>query len=112
MRSVLYPYLEADAGLNPVFRWMRCRGKYGRLVDTSDIANKREPIFARHDAGDTISKDSQRTRKPQVQRGITLSKRKAGNLTDSDAQVNSAIDRFRNPTQTPLIPALEYYRRL
>lgn len=101
-RSILYPKLETDAGL-PSGAVADMQGKYGLLSDVSDIANKREPIFARHDPVTLSQKIVSGHGNPlsmawnyAVQKGL-------GNLTDSDALVNSAIDRFQNPDGTPLV---------
>lgn len=101
-RSILYPKLETGAGL-PSGAIANMQGKYGLLSDVSDIANKREPIFARHDPVTLSQKIVSGHGNPlsmawnyAVQKGL-------GNLTDSDALVNSAIDRFQNPDGTPLV---------
>lgn len=101
-RSILYPKLETDASL-PSGTIADMQGKYGLLSDVSDIANKREPVFARHDPVTLSQKIVSGHGNPlsmawnyAVQKGL-------GNLTDSDALVNSAIDRFQNPDGTPLV---------
>lgn len=101
-RSILYPKLETDASL-PSGTVADMQKKYGLLSDVSDIANKREPIFARHDPVTLSQKIVSGHGNPlsmawnyAVQKGL-------GNLTDSDALVNSAIDRFQNPDGTPLV---------
>lgn len=101
-RNILYPQLEKDAAL-PAGTVSDMQGKYGLLSDISDIANKREPVFARHDPVTLSQKIVSGHGNPlsmawnyAVQKGL-------GNLTDSDALVNSAIDRFQNPDGTPLV---------
>jgi hypothetical protein len=101
-RKILYPELESGAGL-PSGAVADMQGKYGLLSDVSDIANKREPVFARHDPVTLSQKIVSGHGNPlsmawnyAVQKGL-------GNLTDSDALVNSAIDRFENPEGTPLV---------
>jgi hypothetical protein len=101
-RKILYPQLETDANL-PAGSVSDMQGKYGLLSDVSDIANKREPVFARHDPVTLSQKIVSGHGNPlsmawnyAVQKGL-------GNLTDSDALVNSAVDRFQNPDGTPLI---------
>jgi hypothetical protein len=102
-RGVLYPQLESDAALAPG-SVDAMQAKYGLLSDTSDIANKREPVFARHDPVTLSQKIVAGHGNPlsmawnyAIQKGLTK-------LTNSDALVNSAVDRFQNPTETPLNP--------
>jgi hypothetical protein len=102
-RSLLYPRLEEDAGLAPgTVSGMQT--KYGNLADTSDIANKREPIFARHDPV-TLSQKVAVSHGGPLATAFNYAKEKAlTRLTDSDALVNSAIDRYKNPLETPFVP--------
>jgi hypothetical protein len=100
-RAQLYPTLEANNGLQPG-TVAGMQQKYGQLSDVADIANKREPVFARHDPVSLSQKIIAGHGNPAsmvwnfaVQRGLR-------SLTDSDALVNSAVDRFTNPTETPL----------
>jgi hypothetical protein len=103
VRGQLYPKLEADNGLQPG-DVAAMQQKFGQLSDVSDIANRREPVFARHDPVSLSQKIVSGHGNPlsmawnyAVQKGLT-------NLTNSDALVNSAVDRFQNPMATPLPP--------
>jgi hypothetical protein len=102
-RQLLYPQLESDAGLAPG-TVSQMQTTYGKLADTADIANKREPIFARHDPV-TLSQKIAVGHGGPVATAFNFVKEKAlSKLTNSDALVNSAIDRFQNPQGTPLTP--------
>jgi hypothetical protein len=102
-REQLYPFLEANAGLDPG-SVAEMQQKYGLLSDTSDIASKREPVFARHDPVTLSQKIVSGHGNPAsmawnylVQNGLTK-------LTNSDALVDSALDRYLHPEGTPLVP--------
>lgn len=102
-RSLLYPELEQNAGLAPG-AVADMQGKYGNLVDASDIANRREPVFARHDPV-TLSQKIAVGHGGPIATAFNWAKEKGlQRLTNSDALVNSAIDRFQNPAATPLMP--------
>lgn len=102
-RSLLYPKLEADAGLAPD-SVANMQARYGSLVDTADIANKREPVFARHDPV-TLSQKVAVGHGGPIATAFNWAKEKGlQHLTNSDALVNSAIDRYKNPVATPLVP--------
>lgn len=101
-RGQLYPFLEQNAGLQPG-SIADMQQNYGNLVDVSDIANKREPIFARHDPVTLSQKIVSGHGNPASMAWNYFVQNKLGQLTDSDALVNSAIDRFNNPLDTPLI---------
>jgi hypothetical protein len=102
-RSLLYPELEKDAGLAPG-TVADMQAKYGRLVDTGDIANKREPVFSRHDPV-TLSQKIAVGHGGPIATAFNWAKEKGlQHLTNSDALVNSAVDRFKNPIATPLVP--------
>lgn len=100
-RLQLYPKLESDAGLTPG-SVAAMQQKYGILSDVADIANKREPVFARHDPISLSQKIIAGHGNPLsmawnygVQKGLK-------GITNSDALVNSAVDQFKNPAGTPL----------
>jgi hypothetical protein len=102
-RSILYPKLEEDAGL-PAGSVADMQAKYGLLSDVSNIANKREPVFARHDPvtlGQKIAMSAGSN--PLSTATKFLTQKALDKFTNSDALVNSAIDRFQNPGGTPLI---------
>lgn len=102
-RSILYPQLEADAGLAPG-TVQDIQAKYGLLSNVSDIANKREPIYARHDPvtlGQKIAISAGSN--PLSTATKFLTQKAIDKFTNSDALVNSAIDRFQNPDGTPLV---------
>jgi hypothetical protein len=102
-RQLLYPHLESDAGLLPG-TVANMQSTYGKLADVADIANKREPVFARHDPV-TLSQKVAVGHGGPVATVFNWAKERALNkLTNSDALVNSAIDRYQNPEATPLIP--------
>jgi hypothetical protein len=102
-RQLLYPQLESDAGL-PSGTVAKMQSTYGKLSDTADIANKREPIYARQDPVTLAQKVAAGHGGP-IATAFNWAKEKAlNNLTDSDALVNSAVDRYQNPAGTPLQP--------
>jgi hypothetical protein len=100
-RQQLYPMLESNAGLHPG-TVAGMQQKFGTLSDVSDIANRREPVFARHDPV-SLSQQIVLGHGGPITRLTNLATQKLfRNVTDSDALVNSAIDRFQNPMETPL----------
>jgi hypothetical protein len=77
---------------------------HSALIDTADIANKREPVFARHDPV-TLSQKVAVGHGGPIATAFNWAKEKGlQHLTNSDALVNSAIDRYKNPGATPLVP--------
>jgi hypothetical protein len=102
-RQLLYPELESGAGLEPG-TVAKMQSTYGKLADTADIANKREPIYARHDPV-TLAQKVAVSHGGPIATAFNFAKEKAlNNLTNSDALVNSAVDRYQNPVRTPLQP--------
>lgn len=102
-RQLLYPQLENNAGLEPgtVEKMQRT---YGKLSDAADIANKREPVYARHDPVTLAQKVAVGHGGPIATAFNWAKERALNNLTNSDALVNSAVDRYQNPFGTPLQP--------
>jgi hypothetical protein len=102
-REQLYPKLESDVGLEPGSA-AAMQKKYGTLSEVSDIANKREPVFARHDPV-SLSQQIVLGHGGPITRLTNFATQKMfRNVTDSNALVNSAIDRFQNPNMTPFVP--------
>jgi hypothetical protein len=100
-RDTLYPQLEQDAGLQPG-TVSDMQSKYGMLSDVSDIANKREPVYARHDPVTLSQKIVAGHGNPASMAWNYMVQEGLKKLTNHDALVNSAVDRFQNPTETPL----------
>jgi hypothetical protein len=108
-REQLYPFLEKDNGLAPG-DVAKMQDDFARMSNIENIANKREPIYARQDPiglaaktglgmGDALN--------PLGALGKTANfflQKKVADLTNSDALVNSAIDRSKNPSGTPMVP--------
>jgi hypothetical protein len=103
IRKVLYPQLEQDAGL-PAGSVADMQKKYGILSDVSDIANKREPIFSRHDPvtlGQKIAISAGSN--PLSTATKFMTQKMIDKITNSDALVNSAVDQYKNPLRTPIV---------
>ena len=101
IRDSLYPQLESASGLSPG-TIPALQQKYGLLSETSDIANKREPVFARHDPISLPQAIVAGHGNPLGMATNFLVQKALRGATDSDALVNSAVDRFQNPKATPL----------
>lgn len=102
-RKVLYPQLEQGAGL-PEGSVADMQKNYGMLADVSDIANKREPVFSRHDPvslGQKIAMSAGSN--PLSTATKFMTQKMLDKVTNSDALVNSAVDQYRNPLGTPLV---------
>jgi hypothetical protein len=103
IRGLTYKTL-ADASGTPEDEIRANQDQHGRLIETGDIANKREPVFARHDPV-TLSQKIAVGHGGPIATAFNYGKEKLlNNLTNSDALVNSAIDRYKNPEATPLQP--------
>jgi hypothetical protein len=107
-RRVLYPYLEQNAGLAPE-TVTGMQDNFTNMSHIEDIANKREPVYLRKDPvslaqntglgiGDAINPFGAVSKMANW-----ALQKKIGAITDSDALVNSAVDRFKNPSGTPLV---------
>ena len=110
MRQSLYSKLESDNGLAPD-SVAQMQQRYGTLAETSDIANKREPVFARHDPVSLSQRIATGHGNPVGMAANFLVQKALKGATDSDALVNSAIDRYQNPTGTPLPAGSSLYSR-
>lgn len=102
-RKLLYPQLEQDAGL-PSGSVADMQNKYGMLADVSDIANKREPVYSRHDPvslGQKIAMSAGTN--PLTTASKFMTQKMLDKVTNSDALVNSAVDQYKNPLGTPLV---------
>ena len=104
LRDALYPQLEQNAGLPPG-TIPGIQAKYGLLSEASEIANRREPVFARHDPVSLPQKLAAGHGNPAGMAANFFIQKALRGATDSDALVNSAVDRYRNPDATPLLPA-------
>lgn len=103
VRDLTYKGLSDAAGV-PEDQIRDNQNMHSALIDTADIANKREPVFARHDPV-TLSQKVAVGHGGPIATAFNFAKEKALNhLTNSDALVNSAIDRYKNPMATPLQP--------
>ncbi len=83
-RAQLYPKLEADNGLQPG-AVAAMQNKFGTLSNVADIANKREPVFARHDPMSLAQKVTLGCRNPFGTAYNYLLQKGVRSLTDSDA---------------------------
>jgi hypothetical protein len=102
IREQLYPAVEADQNLVPGSISAR-QQQFGRLSDAADIANKREVVFGRHDPVSLAEKVASGSHGGITSRVLDFAQQRLlKNLTDSDALVRSAVDRYHNPTGTPL----------
>jgi hypothetical protein len=107
-RGVLYPYLEQNAGLAPG-TVAGMQDNFTKMSNIEDIANKREPVYLRKDPI-SLAQDTSLGIGDAINPLGAASKianwalqKKVGAITNSDALVNSAVDRFKNPSQTPLV---------
>jgi hypothetical protein len=102
-RSILYPQLEQDAGLAPG-AVDAMQQKYGMLKEVSDIANRREPVAARHDPITLSQKVAMGGGSNPLSSAYKFVLAKSlDSMVGPDALVNSALDRFQNPLETPLV---------
>lgn len=99
-RDLLYGQLGKDHGI-PASEIANHQRLYGELTNVSDIANKRQTVFGRHDPISFAEKVAT-TRSPWTAATDFAIQKLFKKLTDSDALVNSAVDRYNNPTGTPL----------
>jgi hypothetical protein len=101
-RQQLYPTLDANAGLPPGTVEAN-QQMYGKLSDVSDIANKRDTVFARQDPVSLAEKIGASHGGPLATAFNFAKERALRGITDSDALVKSAIDRYHNPDGTPIL---------
>jgi hypothetical protein len=103
VRDLTYKGLSDASGM-PESDIRDNQNMHSALIDTADIANKREPVFARHDPV-TLSQKVAVGHGGPIATAFNWAKEKGlQHLTNSDALVNSAIDRYKNPIATPLQP--------
>jgi hypothetical protein len=103
-RQLLYEKLAIDAGITPGDIAAE-QQLYGKLVNVSDIANKRDAVFSRHDPVSLAEKIATDHGGPISRVTNYISQKALRSITDSDALVGSAVDRFINPEETPSEPA-------
>jgi hypothetical protein len=102
IRDQLYPAIETDQNLAPGSIAAR-QQQFGRLSDAADIANKRDVVFGRHDPVSLAEKVASGSHGGITSRVLDFAQQRLlKNLTDSDALVRSAVDRYQNPVGTPL----------
>lgn len=102
IRDQLYPAIETDQNLAPGSIAAR-QQQFGRLSDAADIANKRDVVFGRHDPVSLAEKVASGSHGGITSRVLDFAQQRLlKNLTDSDALVRSAVDRYQNPAGTPL----------
>ncbi len=107
-RDALYPQLSKDYGV-PEETIRSRQTLFGNLSDVADVANRRATVYGRQSP---LSLQESLAVNPALSpRGIAtagldfVGQRLLKNATGSDALVNSALDRFKNPAGTPLPPA-------
>lgn len=104
VRQQLYERLAKDAGITPGDIEAE-QQLYGKLVNTSDIANKRDAVFSRQDPISLSEKVAQGHGGPISRITNYAAQKYLKSITDSDALVGSAVDRFKNPIETPANPS-------
>jgi hypothetical protein len=102
-RDLLYNQLGKDAGVDPA-AIAAGQQMYGKLSDVGDIAGKRETVFGRHDPVSLAEKVVAGHGGPIASVWNFAMQKGLKGLTDSDALVRSAFDRYNNPLSTPLVP--------
>lgn len=103
-RQLLYEKLAKDAGITPGDIAAE-QQLYGKLSEVSDIANKRDAVFSRHDPISLAEKVATGHGGPISRATNFVAQKVLRSVTDSDALVGSAVDRFTNPDETPASPA-------
>lgn len=103
-RQLLYERLAKDAGIEPGDIAAE-QQLYGKLANVSDIANKRDAVFSRQDPISLAEKVAQGHGGPVSRVTNYLAQKGLKSITDSDALVGSAVDRFQNPIETPANPS-------
>lgn len=102
IRDQLYPILDTDFGLEPGTTSAQ-QEMYGKLKNVGDISNNRSAVAGRHDPVSLPEKIVSGHGGPLDRIGNFLANRAIRSVTDSDALVRSAVDRFNNPSSTPLM---------
>ncbi len=77
---------------------------FGDLSDISDVAGKRATVFSRQNPLSLQESMAAAPGRPVAGMFDFAGQRFLKKATDSDALVNSALDRYLNPSETPLIP--------
>jgi hypothetical protein len=103
-RNLLYDQLAQDQGVTPA-NIGAGQQLYGQLSNVADIANKRDAVFFRHDPVSLAEKVATGHGGPVSRLTNYIAQKGLRSITDSDALVGSAVDRFQNPIETPATPS-------
>jgi hypothetical protein len=99
-RGLLYDQLAQDQGVTPE-SIASGQQLYGKLSNVADIANKRDAVFSRHDPVSLAEKIATSHGGPISRVTNYIGQKALRSVTDNDALVGSAVDRFKNPLETP-----------
>jgi hypothetical protein len=99
-RALLYDQLAKDQGITPE-SIASGQQLYGKLSNVADIANKRDAVFSRHDPVSLAEKIATSHGGPISRVTNYIGQKALRSVTDNDALVGSAVDRFKNPLETP-----------